>query len=629
MNRFILSSLMILPSLWPVPGWGQTDLVPPVENAISRLYPDHPRLLLRQHEIERIDSLSAKDRYAARLLGVLIREADASLADSLIVHRKLGKRLLQQCRKSLSRIMHLSLAFRLTGEQNYLERAQSEMLAAARLPDWNPSHFLDVAEMAAALAIGYDWLYPYLDPAIRDEVRQSLVDKALQPGFAQPHWWVTANNNWNQVCNTGLTLAALAIAEDEPEWAEKAVTRACSNILYAMKSSYEPMGVYPEGPGYWDYGTNYNVLLIAALESALGSDFGLSEQPGFASTALYRLLVVGPDGSYFKYSDCGEIPQISPALHWLARKFDQPGIARAVQQAESRILDTLPETGPPRPGRLFPLSLLWYAPHDGSHPPLPLEYWGKGMNPIALFRSGWDDRALWLACKGGDNKLNHNHMDAGQFVVHAGGIRWVEDFGADDYTTLERLPGNLWGEGRYDFFRTGIQSHSTLIINHQSQEIEESGSPIIDFSSSPVRAHAVIDLSRPWRMQAESVLRGVAMIARKSVLVQDEIIGAKGEILWQVLAIDNCILRGNRALLRKDGQTFMAVIIAPQDAVFENEPIRTRYKEENQNLGYTRLLIRIPEPRPVETIVVRMGLQPAMKKYEKEVVPLSQWMSQN
>jgi hypothetical protein len=33
------------------------------------------------------------------------------------------------------------------------------MLAAAAFSDWNPSHFLDVAEMTAALAIGYDWLY--------------------------------------------------------------------------------------------------------------------------------------------------------------------------------------------------------------------------------------------------------------------------------------------------------------------------------------------------------------------------------------------------------------------------------------------------------------------------------------
>ena len=31
------------------------------------------------------------------------------------------------------------------------------MLTAARFEDWNPSHFLDVAEMTFALAIGYDW----------------------------------------------------------------------------------------------------------------------------------------------------------------------------------------------------------------------------------------------------------------------------------------------------------------------------------------------------------------------------------------------------------------------------------------------------------------------------------------
>ena len=36
------------------------------------------------------------------------------------------------------------------------------MLDMSKFEDWNPSHFLDVAEMTAGLAIGYDWLYDEL-----------------------------------------------------------------------------------------------------------------------------------------------------------------------------------------------------------------------------------------------------------------------------------------------------------------------------------------------------------------------------------------------------------------------------------------------------------------------------------
>jgi len=36
------------------------------------------------------------------------------------------------------------------------------MLAAAQFPDWFPKHFLDTAEMTAALGVGYDWLFDFL-----------------------------------------------------------------------------------------------------------------------------------------------------------------------------------------------------------------------------------------------------------------------------------------------------------------------------------------------------------------------------------------------------------------------------------------------------------------------------------
>jgi len=42
-------------------------------------------------------------------------------------------------------------------------------LAAARFGDWNPKHFLDVAEMTFALAIWYDWLFDQLDTNLRGE----------------------------------------------------------------------------------------------------------------------------------------------------------------------------------------------------------------------------------------------------------------------------------------------------------------------------------------------------------------------------------------------------------------------------------------------------------------------------
>ena len=69
-----------------------------------------------------------------------------------------GKRLLSVSREAIRRIAFLSYGYRMTGDVSYASRAETEMLAMAAFSDWNPSHFLDVAEMTLALAIGYDWL---------------------------------------------------------------------------------------------------------------------------------------------------------------------------------------------------------------------------------------------------------------------------------------------------------------------------------------------------------------------------------------------------------------------------------------------------------------------------------------
>ena len=96
----------------------------------------------------------------------------------------MGPRLLAQSRHCLDRIYTLALLYRLDGKPQYLERAIRELRAAADFKDWNPSHFLDTAEMTHAFAIGYDWLYPALSPEERAWMRAALIEKGLNPALA-------------------------------------------------------------------------------------------------------------------------------------------------------------------------------------------------------------------------------------------------------------------------------------------------------------------------------------------------------------------------------------------------------------------------------------------------------------
>lgn len=594
---------------------------------LATLKPDHPRLLLAPGDPARIQDLAARDPLARDLLALLRRHADQALTTPVVAHRREGRRLLSECRASLGRILSLSLAWRLTGEPRYLARAEQELLAAAALPDWNPSHFLDTAEMATGLALGYDWLYHDLPAATRGTLRTALVAKALQPGFADEPWWAKGHNNWNQVCNAGMVLAGLAIAEDEPAWAERALRRARAGLPAVMATSYVPDGAYPEGPNYWEYGTTYNVILIAALDSALGQDFGLSAQPGFANTAAYRLAVMAPDHLVYSYSDSNLLPAAAPLLYWFARKFDRPELAtQAAPEVARAVARQL--AGPPSatPHRFMPLELLWYTPGTPSAPLPPCEYLGRGANPIAISRSSWaDPDALWLAVKGGDNRNSHNHMDAGSFMVVAGGERWSWDLGMENYTVMEAAKIDLWGKQRYQCLRMGVIGHSTLVLGGADQELEDSASPILGSVADAAGSRTLVDLSKPWRRQAERVWRGAARCGNDFVLIQDEVTGARGELLWQMIVPDDMQLAGGEATLQRHGQRFRLRLLAPAGAVFERLPLTPAFAVEKPNEGLAKLVFRVPPAPGPLTLAVQMwldrGTAPAVPKLE----PLAGW----
>ena len=111
----------------------------------------------------------------------LLQEAEEILKAPLVEYRVIGPRLLNESRKALDRIYTLGLIYRITREQRYLERAREELMSAAGFKDWNPSHFLDTAEMSHAFGIGYDWLYHDLSESDRTIIRDALLRRASMP----------------------------------------------------------------------------------------------------------------------------------------------------------------------------------------------------------------------------------------------------------------------------------------------------------------------------------------------------------------------------------------------------------------------------------------------------------------
>ena len=92
-------------------------------------------------------------------------------------------------------------------------------------------------------------------------------------------------------------------------------------------AEFAPDGAWKEGPGYWNYATSYNVVFLAGLQTALGTDFGLSQIGAFEKTGLFPIYLTGPLGRTFNYADGGDHAIFAPQMFWLARQFNQPVFA--------------------------------------------------------------------------------------------------------------------------------------------------------------------------------------------------------------------------------------------------------------------------------------------------------------
>jgi hypothetical protein len=535
-----------------------------------------PRLLMKPTDVKLLRDRVKSDPAIAQVARVVLRDADAILPTQPIERIQEGRRLLGQSRRAVRRLVTLSMAFHLSGRQAYADRAAQEMLAIAAFSDWNPSHFLDVAEMTFALAIGYDWLYEQLDAPTRETVRQAILDLGVRvPLDTRHHGWTRARNNWGQVCHAGMVAGALAVAEHDADAAVRTVQRALENVTVSM-AMYDPKGSYPEGPGYWSYGTTYNVLLIAMLESALGTTFGLDLAPGFDQTGQYPALATGPSGLTFNYADGGSGRGCEPALHWFAARYQRPDWLLGDEQPRQRMLAARPD-GDSSSNRFLPLLLLWMQDSATDvAPTMPLNWTSDCKVPIALHRSSWEDpQAVFVGIKAGSPSGPHGHMDAGSFVLDADGVRWAVDLGAEGYHRIESRNMNFWSmaqnSDRWHVFRQNNLSHNTLVID-EALQVAAGNTKIVRFSDDPRFPHSVVDLSPVYAGQAEQVHRGVALLPSGEVLVRDRVTGLKpgATVRWGMVTPGTASKAGEPSLTLRQGDASLAMrIVSPAESRWE------------------------------------------------------------
>lgn len=515
---------------------------------------NHPRLFLDDRAFDKMRTQveSGQSPHLADLHRIIMElcERDA-VKDSDLEYRldASGKRLLHVSREALTRIFFCSYAYRYTGDTTYLRSAEKAMRSVCGFKDWNADrHFLDAGEMAAAVAIGYDWLYGSLSEDTKRMSEKAFVEFAVRPacgsGKKGGAKFYRMTNNWNQVCNAGLVCGCLAMYEIFPERAKELILTSVESNQKAMDEMYPPDGNYPEGPGYWAYGSTFEVLMISALRSCVGSDFGLSDTKGFSETGRYVLYSYGATGRRYNYSDCGEGAVPSVALWYFADRFRSPSLLynELRMMKEGNYLRMGDES------RLLPLMMAFARniPEGGIKAPRGV-FSGRGTTPVVMFHTDWtfSESDKYLGVKGGGAGAPHSHMDAGSFVFEAEGERWVRELPNPAYSSMEvpmkRLGGSLWkmdgASLRWQAFAYNNRQHSTLTINGKDHAVG-GFAPITKVLRGRGRQGAVIDLTPALAGEARKATRLVEIAGGKDLVVIDKVKATEdkpAEIRWTLV----------------------------------------------------------------------------------------------
>jgi hypothetical protein len=595
----------------------------------SESLPSHPRILLLQDEEKMIRSAITANKVWSHMHDAIVQESEKMLELPALQRVQIGRRLLDKSRECLRRVFYLSYAYRMTSEKKYLDRAEKEMLTVAKFTDWNPDHFLDVAEMTMGMAIGYDWLFNVLSEESKKAIGDAIVFKGLLPSFDKRYnSWQHSTHNWNQVCNAGMVYGALAVAERYPGITQQVFDRAFNTIHLPMEE-YQPDGAYPEGYMYWDYGTSFNVMLLSAADKAFGTDYGLTKTAGFLQTSRFYQNMTGVTGMPFNWGDCGPDASLSPSMFWFAQKLDDPSLLW-VEKSYLQTDDFSRFTH----DRLLPAIMIWAKDTslDKITPPTALTWTGQGANPVYMTRTSWTNpNALYLGFKAGSASVNHGHMDVGSFVFEADGVRWAEDFGMQNYESLESKGIALFGRTqdaqRWTVFRLNNFVHNTVTVNNQYQLVN--GYAKINRSSDKEDfLFATSDLSTVYKDRLAGIRRGVAIVDQKYLVVRDELTArdTTTTVRWTMLTAADVTISGNRATLKKDGKELLLSVTSPAKVKLKTWSTAPATDYDAPNPGTTLVGFEVQVP-PGTSQVLQVTLIPssAGKNVKKKIQPLDKW----
>lgn len=499
-------------------------------------------------------------------------------------------------RKFQGRALGLSLAWLLTDDRRYLERAKTEIFAVIDDPhDWvDPFHRplicdLVTGEMSAAVGLAYDMLYDGLTDAERDRILAGLRRKGLQPYLTQldrKGWWAQCTHNWNSVVNGGCFVGAVATRDRVPE-AARILTDARANIQPFFRH-WGADGGWDEGTGYWYYGTSYAMLYLVAAESAELPTDGWLDSEVMKQTGAFPTYF-NPGGVTCNFGDSSS-RAAGPLMYELGRRY---GDGRLIEYADRWGLRPTREGGPDAV-----LTILWRPEEIPAtrHPAGNLKVF-SGIHWAAMF-DRWPDPDIYLAYKSGDLGANHTHLDLNSFQLVAFGEKLIVDTGNPPYSH------EYFSDARWKMYQVGSAGHNCVLVNGGGHLPRRRGT-IGDARQEAGYAYLVGDASRAYDRGVERARRHVVFVRQRYFVLLDEVTTdepAQVQLVFHTYSpvdAQTRLIRGERATL----------------AVESASPVQLKFEllENPEKLNPAENVLRTSTVGPSSETAIATLLYPARK----------------
>lgn len=465
-------------------------------------------------------------------------------------------------------ILACTYAYKMTAQSAYFTKVKADLKQLCGWQNWEAAG-LSKGEISLAVSLAYDWLYYEFTLEERMELHDNLVNKVLRT-------WLTTDfgkqvGNWHSIRAAGCGLAALAVYEKDKQIALTSLERVIAAGKATLPKIYSPDGSYLEGFGYWDYGTSFQICLLAAVEKIFGHTAGLMETPGFLESGNFGVFMHGTMNTTYSYSDGGsstDYPLVSS--WWYAARHEDRSLAFCEKyMLDAKIYEgiSMDGYGPLRMRMLTPMLVLirdFDIDAQPINPPLNEMWQGGAEMPVAMIRKGWkfDDTDVFLGIKAGHCNTektcntSHTHMDIGSFVFEADGVRWSDDVMRPGYTAWfaamrehgsQSLDTSQKGL-RWDTFRVNNLGHSCIVSYTNDGSVPNKIHPndyYVDGLGGMTRLDggklgAQVDMTPPMKGQVQKATRTVELVNGADLVVTDEITALEGLdclLEWRMMSV--------------------------------------------------------------------------------------------